>query len=144
MEEKLTIKEKIFTFLEYKGIKKVDFFDATGISDSNFKGKNLKSQLGGDMIVKILTIYPDLSAEWLLTGRGSMLKETPENNNLSNLEVVKSHKPKYIEKQSAITKCMLIDIILNIKILAMINIKILVLISNFNILYTCFIEILEI
>ena len=75
MEEKLTIKEKIFTFLEYKGIKKVDFFDATGISDSNFKGKNLKSQLGGDMIVKILTIYPDLSAEWLLTGRGSMLKE---------------------------------------------------------------------
>jgi len=35
-------------------------------------------------------------------------------------------------------------IILNIKILAMINIKILVLISNFNILYTCFIEILEI
>ena len=51
------------------------------------------------MIVKILTIYPDLSAEWLLTGRGSMLKETPENNNLSNLEVVKSHKPKYIEKK---------------------------------------------
>lgn len=99
MEEKLTIKEKIFTFLEYKGIKKVDFFDATGISDSNFKGKNLQSQLGGDMIVKILTTYPDLSAEWLLTGRGSMLKETPENNNLSNLEVVKSHKPKYIEKK---------------------------------------------
>ena len=74
MGDILTIKERILAFLDFKGIKKVDFFDATSIKDSNFKGKNLQSQIGGDMIVKILTTYPDLSAEWLLTGKGDMLK----------------------------------------------------------------------
>lgn len=74
MENILTIKEKILSFLESQGIKKVDFFEATGIQSSNFKGKNMSSQLGGDMLVKVLTIYPQISAEWLLRGEGNMLK----------------------------------------------------------------------
>lgn len=75
MEENSTIKDKILSFLQNEGIKKTDFYNATGIKDSNFKGKNLQSQPGGDILVKILTAYPNLSAEWLLTGRGTMLKE---------------------------------------------------------------------
>lgn len=74
MENILTIKERILSFLESQGIKKVDFFEATGIQSSNFKGKNMSSQPGGDMIVRVLTIYPNLSAEWLLRGEGDMLK----------------------------------------------------------------------
>ncbi len=74
MENILTIKERILSFLESQGIKKVDFFEATGIQSSNFKGKNMSSQPGGDMLVKVLTIYPQLSAEWLLRGEGNMLK----------------------------------------------------------------------
>lgn len=74
MENILTIKERILSFLEFQGIKKVDFFEATGIQSSNFKGKNMSSQPGGDMIVRVLTIYPNLSAEWLLRGEGDMLK----------------------------------------------------------------------
>lgn len=74
MEDILTIKERILSFLESQGIKKVDFFEATGIQSSNFKGKNMSSQPGGDMIVRVLTIYPNLSAEWLLRGEGDMLK----------------------------------------------------------------------
>ena len=70
----MTIKERILSFLESQGIKKVDFFEATGIQSSNFKGKNMSSQPGGDMLVKVLTIYPQLSAEWLLRGEGNMLK----------------------------------------------------------------------
>ena len=66
----MTIKERILS----QGIKKVDFFEATGIQSSNFKGKNMSSQPGGDMLVKVLTIYPQLSAEWLLRGEGNMLK----------------------------------------------------------------------
>lgn len=75
MENISTIKDRILTFLEFKGIKKADFYSTTGISDSNFKGKNLSSQLGGDAIVKVLTSYPNLSADWLLVGRGDMLKD---------------------------------------------------------------------
>lgn len=71
----LTIKEKFFAFLEEMGIKKVDFYEATGIQSSNFKGANLKSAPGSDMLVKILTIYPNLSAEWLLRDEGSMLRD---------------------------------------------------------------------
>jgi hypothetical protein len=74
LENILTIKERILSFLESQGIKKVDFFEATGIQSSNFKGKNMSSQPGGDMIVRVLTIYPNLSAEWLLRGEGDMLK----------------------------------------------------------------------
>lgn len=70
----LTIKDKILAFLNEQNIRKVDFFEATGIQSSNFKGKNMASQPGGDMIVKILTLYPELSAEWLLRGEGNMIK----------------------------------------------------------------------
>ena len=97
METILTIKERILSFLESQGIKKVDFFEATGIQSSNFKGKNMSSQPGGDMIVRVLTIYPNLSAEWLLRGEGDMLKssvtkdkpkiiktDTKEDNDLSS------------------------------------------------------------
>lgn len=45
-----------------------------GFSDANFKGIGLKSELGGEKIAKILTSYPELSAEWLLLGEGDMLK----------------------------------------------------------------------
>ena len=86
MEENLTIKGKILAFLDSAGIKKVDFFNTTGIKDSNFKGKNLQSQLGGDMIVKILTAYPNLSADWLLTGNGPMLKTVGSNQSCSVAE----------------------------------------------------------
>lgn len=75
MDKTLTIKERIIAFLDRSGIKKIDFYNNTGIESSNFKGKNKISQPGGDMLVKILTLYPQLSAEWLLTGRGSMIKD---------------------------------------------------------------------
>ena len=73
MDRNLTIKEKILSFLESQGIRKAEFFEAAGIQSSNFKGKNMQSQPGGDMIVKVLTLYPQLSAEWLLRGKGEML-----------------------------------------------------------------------
>ena len=76
MDKILTVKGKIFAFLEKKGISKKDFYAETGIEPSNFKGKNKDSLPGSAMLVKILTKYPDLSADWLLTGKGEMLKTT--------------------------------------------------------------------
>ena len=78
MDKISTIKERILFFLDSEGIRKSDFYQATGLSDSNFKGRNRLSQPGGDMIVKILTSYPSLSADWLLTGRGDMLADPAE------------------------------------------------------------------
>lgn len=70
----MTIKEKILAFLDFKGIKKTSFFEEAGISPSNFKGNARLSELGGDKIAKILTVYPELSAEWLMRGEGEMIR----------------------------------------------------------------------
>jgi len=75
MDKKLTVKDKILSFLETKGINKADFYAETGIEPSNFKGKNKDSLPGSAMLVKILTKYPELSADWLLTGEGEMVKK---------------------------------------------------------------------
>jgi len=78
MEEISPTKQNILKYLDYKGISKAVFCRETGISYENFKGKSLKSDIGGAILGKIITIYSDISAEWLLTGKGSMLKpETP-------------------------------------------------------------------
>ncbi len=68
-----SIKNRILFFIENQQIKKADFFRKTDISASNFKGKGLHSELGGDKIAKFLSAYPDVSAEWLITGKGPML-----------------------------------------------------------------------
>lgn len=99
MAKTLTVKEKILAFLNESGIKKADFFKLTGIQSSNFKGDNIKSAPGSDMLVKILTHYPQLSAEWLLTGKGDMLKNeraqtrTPQQNPLSTQHKVTEFPP---------------------------------------------------
>ena len=74
MDKISTIKENILYFIENQNIKKSDFYEKTDISASNFKGSGLNSEIGGSKIVKILTCYPEINPEWLLTGIGSMLR----------------------------------------------------------------------
>ena len=68
------IKQRINLFIDNQSIVREDFYKLTGISSSNFKGNGAKSELGGEKIVNILTAYPTLNSEWLLTGIGKMLK----------------------------------------------------------------------
>lgn len=97
MEYILTIKDKILAFLKEKGIRKTDFFELTGIQSSNFKGKNMMSQPGGDMIAKILTLYPDLSAEWLMRGEGDMIKSNDANTLQRPQNIHKAEKKSKVE-----------------------------------------------
>jgi hypothetical protein len=70
------IKERIMQFIDNEGIIKAVFYGKIKISSSNFKGDGAKSELGGDIIAKILSEYPNLNPEWLLTGKGEMLKKS--------------------------------------------------------------------
>lgn len=90
MDEKLTVKGKILSFLEKTNTPKEDFYRKIGIAPSNFKGVGLNSGLGGDKIVKILTCYPELSADWLLRDEGNMLRLDFETN--------KENGRKFLEK----------------------------------------------
>jgi len=69
------IKERVLQISESKGVHKVEFFKGLGLSYANFKGVQKNSALGSDAIATILTIYTDISPEWLVLGIGEMLRE---------------------------------------------------------------------
>lgn len=70
----MTIKENILSYLDATGKVKAEFYKAIGASPSNFKGAGKNSALSSDKIAEILTLYPDLSPDWLLNGIGDMLR----------------------------------------------------------------------
>lgn len=75
MADKISsIKERILKIPENKGISKENFFTEIGMTYGNFKGKSKGTPINSNAIVDILSIYPDINLEWLLTGKGSMLK----------------------------------------------------------------------
>ncbi|WP_196016365.1 helix-turn-helix transcriptional regulator [Alistipes senegalensis] len=94
------IKRRIFEYLKIKGISKTSFYEVSGIAASNFKGAGATSELGGDKIAKILTLYEDLNADWLLTGRGNIFAtKTPEKVRDSNPNKIPNQKPNFPKLQ---------------------------------------------
>lgn len=90
------IKERILQIIEFLGITKVVFCEKTKISYANLKGKSLESEIGGDKIAEILSIYNNISPEWLLTGKGEMLRtqSTQHTHNNDTQSAEKQHKDK--------------------------------------------------
>lgn len=74
------IKDRVLYVAEIKGVNREIFFEELGMSYSNFKGIQKKSALSSDSIDKILTKYSDIDANWIITGKGDILKK--ESNNL--------------------------------------------------------------
>jgi len=62
-------------FIEYKGIA-MRQFDAEIGAANGYIGKQIKNEasVGSEIIQKIVSVYPELSLEWLITGDGTMLK----------------------------------------------------------------------
>lgn len=84
-----TIKERILQFIEYQGEKKESFFENLGLSYANFKGVQKKSALNSDSIDKIISKYPEINLEWLISGIGSMLKSITPEDKQSKLQKIK-------------------------------------------------------
>jgi phage repressor protein C with HTH and peptisase S24 domain len=63
--------ERVKEFIDRKGITRYKFCQQLGFSN---KFLDNSSNMGTDKAGKILHYYPDLNAEWLLTGNGNMLK----------------------------------------------------------------------
>ncbi|ATA89945.1 hypothetical protein CGC58_09550 [Capnocytophaga stomatis] len=75
MDKKISyIKERILEISDYKCISKEKFIENFGMTYGNFKGKQKLTSLNSDFLDKILSEIPEINAEWLLTGNGSMLK----------------------------------------------------------------------
>ena len=71
-------KERILKFIEYKGLSKNKFYIQTGISNGVLD-KN--SGLSMDTVEKFYSTFPEVNAEWLLTGNGAMIKSFHESIN---------------------------------------------------------------
>lgn len=69
------IKDRVIEYLKIRGITKQNFCEKTGISYANMVGKSLQSELGGDQIYEILYSFPDINPDWLLLGKGDMLRQ---------------------------------------------------------------------
>ena len=76
------------------------FMEKSGINDNQMtvkaslsvgllgKAKKSGKDMAAESIEKILCAYPELSADWLLTGRGNMTKEAEEKPAMSDTGTV--------------------------------------------------------
>lgn len=77
------IKERIIQFVDLKGITKESFYSKIGMTSANFRGKAKETPINSTAIENILSEFPDLNLEWLITGKGEMTKS-------SNTQIIKN------------------------------------------------------
>ncbi|MCQ4155108.1 S24 family peptidase [Riemerella anatipestifer] len=72
--------DRVSEYIDYKGLNNSSFEKKNDLSNG-YIGKQLKrsADLGESILNKILENCPELNPEWLLTGRGNMLKNDNEN-----------------------------------------------------------------
>lgn len=79
--------ERFKQYLDYKGIANYRAETDCGLSNGLIKNAlKAGSALGSDKLEKILNVYSDLSAEWLLRGAGSMIVGEVKENKAKELE----------------------------------------------------------
>jgi hypothetical protein len=67
----MTIQERIIQYIDLKGITPYRFCKDLGLSQGYL---DKRGAIGTDKYLKIIEYYTDISPEWLLTGKGEMLK----------------------------------------------------------------------
>ncbi len=68
------IKQRILFFAGTLGISKRDFYAKIRVSRGTLESK---TGITEDVITKFFATYPEVSVEWLMTGEGEMLKNSP-------------------------------------------------------------------
>jgi transcriptional regulator with XRE-family HTH domain len=83
--------DRLKYFIEYKGISIRKFSELTGISHSLI---NKINSIGSDKLENILSSFPELNAEWLLTGNGEMIKTASGSDLNTKVDVLQLLKEK--------------------------------------------------
>ncbi len=75
------MKERIQEFIDNKGISAGELATLLEVQRSNISHiLNGRNKPGASLIEKMLIVFPELNARWLLTGEGNMLDEGGNNN----------------------------------------------------------------
>ena len=76
----MCIIERIYQLIDYKKDSVYKISKEIGVSNGYFsKTKAKNGSVGGDIIEKIVNYYTDVNAEWLITGKGEMLKASTQS-----------------------------------------------------------------
>jgi hypothetical protein len=70
-QEKSLIKQNILLFIASKSITPYEFYKKSGVTRGILSQNNGISE---DNIARFLALFPEVNTEWLLTGRGNMIK----------------------------------------------------------------------
>ncbi|MCT4580803.1 MAG: S24 family peptidase [Flavobacteriales bacterium] len=70
-----TIKDRVIQIIDNKEVSKESFFRTIGMTSANFRGKAKETPLNSNAIKEIITNYPEINLQWLITGEGEMVKE---------------------------------------------------------------------
>ncbi len=92
------IKQRVIQVIDLKGIKKEDFFNKIGMTSANFRGKAKETPLNSTAIENIFTAIPDLNMEWLITGKGEILKTKDTLAGRNSLEATVRNQQRHIDQ----------------------------------------------
>ncbi len=102
MEQEKGISERILQFMKAKDIGSGILADRIGVQRSSIShilsGRNKPSY---DFLQKFLEAFPDVNAEWLLTGKGNMLKAPVQKGLFGQEEAVPVTEPEEKEPPEA-------------------------------------------
>lgn len=90
-----TARARIIQFIEKQRIEPKKFLENTGLKKGFVDKSHINSSASDVYLSKILKSYPELSAEWLLTGNGEMLKK-------ENSYILNEDRELYNKKQNLI------------------------------------------
>ncbi len=88
MEAQNELKDRILSFLKSEGISSGELADRIGVQRSSIShllsGRNKPSY---DFIFKFLESFPEVNAEWFISGKGNMYKKPVQTNLFATQEV---------------------------------------------------------
>jgi phage repressor protein C with HTH and peptisase S24 domain len=95
------IKQRILFFASTLGISKRDFYAKIGVSRGTLESK---TGITEDVVTKFFATYPEVSVEWLMTGEGEMLKNSPLYKEKNKKNIDKEEKNAEVSYNPAIGK----------------------------------------
>ncbi len=69
------IKERVLQIAKFKGVAKQKFCEDIGSTYGNFTGDNKMKPIKSNFIANIILSCPEINPDWLLTGKGEMLRK---------------------------------------------------------------------
>lgn len=87
----MSVKERVYAFIEFKGISVKKFEELCGLSNGYIS--SMRKGFGDDKLNNVLTMFPDLSRDWLIYGEGEMLNSSVIQNN-QNGDNIHGHSVK--------------------------------------------------